>query len=199
MEINKKTKQEKEKAYYEKSRENINKKKRERYELNKDKINMNKRENRKKLEVKQKEKEYRNKPKSIKLRKESRKKYNSREDIKEKRNLDRKKRREIDENYAVRCRLRKRFYVAITEYTKTGKIKNSKDYDIDYGEIIEHLKPFPKNREKYHIDHIVPLVLFNLNNLNEVKIAFAPENHQWLLASENQSKGAKTNWVVKRK
>jgi len=67
----------------------------------------------------------------------------------------------------------------------------SSKYGIDYGKIIEHLKPFPKNLSKYHIDHIKPLVCFDLTNPIQIKEAFAPENHQWLLAIENKKKGGK--------
>ena len=95
----------------------------------------------------------------------------------------------------MRCRLNH----AIIDYTKDGKIKKSKEYEIDYEAIIEHLKPFPKDRGEYHIDHIIPLVSFNLNKPEEVKLAFAPGNHQWLLVKDNQSKGAKIIKEVKRK
>jgi len=124
--------------------------------------------------VKQRDKENYQKPENQVKKKAYRKKYNSREDIKEKRNLDRRERLKIDAKYAITCRLRCRLNHAITDYTMDGKIKKSRDYEIDYEAIIEHLKPFPKDRKKYHIDHIMPLISFNLNNPDEVKIAFAP-------------------------
>jgi len=67
----------------------------------------------------------------------------------------------------------------------------SKDYGIDYEKIIEHLKPFPKDLSKYHIDHIKPLCKFDLTKKEEVKKAFAPENHQWLLVTDNLKKSSK--------
>jgi hypothetical protein len=72
--------------------------------------------------------------------------------------------------------------------SKTGKIKKSKEYGIDYGAIIEHLGPCPGKREDYHIDHIFPLSAFDFNNLEHIKLACAPENHQWLLAINNLRK-----------
>ena len=81
------------------------------------------------------------------------------------------------------------------------KIKKANEYGINYKAIIEHLKPFPKNRHLYHIDHIRPLCSFNFinkdgtQNLEEIKKAFVPENHQWLLTEENLSKGG--NWGTK--
>jgi len=97
-------------------------------------------------------------------------------------------------NNPVGIRLRNLVWIAFRRYTKTGKITTSKMYGIDYKAIIEHLKPFPEDISKYHIDHINPLCSFkfvnedcSINN-EEVKKAFAPENHQWLLAEENLKK-----------
>lgn len=91
----------------------------------------------------------------------------------------------------IRIRLRARVYNSLKSYTKIGKIKKADEYGINYENIINHLKPFPKNLSKYHIDHIQPLCSFNLENPNEIKKAFAPENHQWLLAKENFRKSGR--------
>ncbi len=99
--------------------------------------------------------------------------------------------RKIDNKFKIISNLRSRFYLALKQYSKTGKVTSSKKYGIDYNAIIESLKPFPKNLSKYHIDHIQPLCSFDLNNPEEVKKAFAPENHQWLLAKDNLEKGGK--------
>ena len=98
-------------------------------------------------------------------------------------------------------KLRNRVNKALKIYTKEGKIKSSGEYNIDYEKIIERLKPFPKNQSRYHIDHIRPLCSFNFinkdgtQNLEEIKKAFTPENHQWLLIEDNLSKGG--NWGTK--
>jgi len=84
--------------------------------------------------------------------------------------------------------LRNRFNSVVNNYSKTGKIKSSKEYGIDYKEIIEHLKPFPKDMGNYEIDHVIPISWFNLRDSKEIKWAFAPENHQWMLKSENRKK-----------
>jgi len=88
-------------------------------------------------------------------------------------------------------RLRVLLLKALNKYTKTGKHQSSRKYGIDYQKIIDHLKPFPEDLSKYHIDHIKPLCSFDLTNLEEIKKAFAPENHQWLLAEDNLRKGGK--------
>jgi len=108
-----------------------------------------------------------------------------------------KKKRKTDKNFNIKSRLRCLFGNALRVYTKTGKIKKSKEYGIDWNKVIEHLKPFPKDLSLYHVDHIRPLCSFNFinkdcsQNLEEIKIAFAPENHQWLLAEENMIKGGR--------
>jgi len=96
--------------------------------------------------------------------------------------------RATDLNYAITERLRNRLRAVLNIYTKTGKFKIAKDYGIDFKAIIEHLKPFPEDISKYHIDHIKPLCMFDLSDSEQIKQAFVPENHQWLTPSENCSK-----------
>jgi len=104
-----------------------------------------------------------------------------------------------DVTYKLKNHLRNRLIFILKKYTKTGKIMSSGKYGINHKAIIEHLKPFPEDISKYHIDHIRPLCSFTLINkdgstdLEEVKKAFAPENHQWLTAKENLRKGGKYN------
>jgi len=102
-----------------------------------------------------------------------------------------KNRCKIDKNFAIKIRLRCLLSKALERYTKTGKIYSSRQYEINYKAIIEHLKPFPTNLKNYEIDHIIPLCRFDLNYSNQIKEAFAPENHQWLTIQENRSKGGK--------
>lgn len=108
-----------------------------------------------------------------------------------------KERRKTDKNFNIIERLRGRVRLILNKYLQTGKIMSSKKYGIDYESIINHLKPFPEDTSRYHIDHIKPLCSFNFinkdgsTNLEEVKKAFAPENHQWLTIHENMSKGGR--------
>ncbi len=96
--------------------------------------------------------------------------------------------KENDINFKVKKSLRYRFNGAFKNYVKNGKTNTSDGYGIDYNKIIEHLKPFPKDRHLYHIDHIKPLCAFDLTNPKEVRKAMSPENHQWLLAKDNLHK-----------
>lgn len=109
--------------------------------------------------------------------------------LKQRRNMHHKK--AIDIQFRLRERLRKRFKKCLDYYTKNGKIYSSKNYGINYNKIINYLKPFPQDISKYHIDHIKPLCSFDLTKEEEIQKAFSPENHQWLLAFDNQSKGGK--------
>lgn len=108
-----------------------------------------------------------------------------------------RQKRKTDKEFNITSRLRNMFNAILRKYIKTNKIAASKKYKINYQAIINHLMPFPKDISKYHIDHIKPLCSFtfidknNSINLNEIQKAFVPENHQWLLASKNQSKGGR--------
>jgi 5-methylcytosine-specific restriction endonuclease McrA len=99
------------------------------------------------------------------------------------------KRRKTDPKFAVLCRLRSRLRKAFQRYSKNGKIKPSREYGIDYCAIFEHLGPCPG--DGWEIDHIIPLALFDLDDPEQVREAFAPENHQWLLKPDNIRKGKK--------
>lgn len=127
----------------------------------------------------------------------------NREKVREINNYYYRNRLKNDNEFAMKVRLRNYFGKIFRIYTKTGKIMSSKKYGIDYNAIIEYLKPFPTDLENWHIDHIKPLCSFNFvnpdgsTNIKEVQKAFAPENHQWLLAEDNLSKGKKVEKQIK--
>lgn len=171
-----KHKKEYNKNYREKNRDRLIKQRKEYQQNNKERLNQSSREYKlnHREEIKKQTKEYR----ATKKHKEQRNKY-------------RRKREKEDKQYNIRHRLRSRLNCAFITYRKTGKVPLSRQYNIDYKAIIEYLKPFPEDLSKYHIDHKIPLCSFDLINPEEVKKAFAPENHQWLLAEENMSKHKK--------
>jgi len=105
-------------------------------------------------------------------------------------------RRKKDLDFNLRMNLRYMVWIALKRYSLTGKIQKHSKYGIDYEKIIEHLKPFPNNIKDYHIDHIIPISSFNLNNKDEIKRAFSPENLQWLPKAENIKKGNKLNYFT---
>ena len=123
--------------------------------------------------------------------KKNRKEYSLTQEAKEKRNKNHNQRRKEDNHFKILINLRCLLKHTFNTYSTTGKIKSSIKYGIDFNKIIESLKPFPEPICEYHIDHIIPLSRFDFNNPKYIKIAFAPENHQWLTIKENISKGNK--------
>lgn len=102
-----------------------------------------------------------------------------------------------DKEFAIKRRLRGLLRTALKVYTREGKIYNSKNYGVDYKAIIEYLKPnipkdFLDSNKKYHIHHIKQLCTFKFinpdgtTNLEEVKKAFAPENHKIVTEEEHK-------------
>lgn len=109
--------------------------------------------------------------------------------------INHRKRYKEDMKYRIMYLTRNRIRVAFHYFLKKGIYLNSSKRDIDYKGIISHLiKTMPKdyaiNKKNYEIDHIVPLFSFDLSNPFQFKIAFAPENHQWLFLDEHKKKNA---------
>lgn len=100
-------------------------------------------------------------------------------------------RRQTDMEFLIADRLRRSLHHALSKYSKNGKIMSSRKYGIDWKKVIESLRPFPTDIKNFEIDHIIPLHAFDLTNSEEVKIAFAPSNLQWLTREENRKKSGK--------
>lgn len=88
---------------------------------------------------------------------------------------------------AIRLRgaLRGRMRTAFQQFSETGKVTTAKEYGVDFGAVIEGLGPCPGDRKDFHVDHIIPLSMFDFDDPEHVRLAFAPENHRWLPRSEN--------------
>ncbi len=195
------------KKYYKDNKERILKKQREWRENNIDRVIESRIKYNQSSKGKKIQKKWRDNPKVKKKRKERLKEYYKIPKVKEQDKIRMKgyvkenkiklreyikkyheKRRKTDKGFQISNRLRNRLRGVLKKYIQEGKIITSKKYGIDYKAIIEHLKPFPKDVSKYHVDHIKPLCSFDLTNSNEVKKAFSPKNHQWLLVEENLAK-----------
>ena len=195
------------KKYYQDNKERILKKQREWRENNIDRVIESRIKYNQSSKGKKIQKKWRDNPKVKKKRKERLKEYYKIPKVKEQDKIRMKgyvkenkiklreyikkyheKRRKTDKGFQISNRLRNRLRGVLKKYIQEGKIITSKKYGIDYKAIIEHLKPFPKDVSKYHVDHIKPLCSFDLTNSNEVKKAFSPKNHQWLLVEENLAK-----------
>lgn len=94
-----------------------------------------------------------------------------------------------DIQFNLRVRMCNRFNQAIRKYNYEDRIVIAKDKKIDYKAIIKHLSPFPEDVSEYNIDHIIPLDFFDLTNEEHIKKAWDPVNLQFLLKSDNESKG----------
>jgi len=172
---NKKILNKKSYEYYLKNREYINEKRKDYHkeyrELNKDKIREYYEKNKDEIKTKQKIWYQNNKDKKRKAGR-----------------LWHQKQIELKNSYYIANLLRGSVRKSMKKYSETGKIRKSGEYGIDYGAIINHLGPHPNTLGKkgvWHIDHILPLSAFDLNDPEQIKLAFAPENHQWLLAKQN--------------
>jgi len=108
-----------------------------------------------------------------------------------------KKRLRNDPLFAISQRLRRRFYRAITakSVSKAGKTLDLVGCSI--AELMAHLESqfLPgmtwENRSQWHIDHIVPLALFDLKDIGQQLAAFHYTNLRPLWAIDNHKKGAK--------
>lgn len=112
-----------------------------------------------------------------------------RDNNKDKRAKYKRERYANDEAFATEMKLREGVRRGLSLYSDTGKIMSTSKYGIDIAGIIKHLGKKPDG--DYHIDHVRPLSSFDLNDPAQILEAFAPENHQWLLAEDNLRKSDK--------
>jgi len=75
-----------------------------------------------------------------------------------------------------------------------GRKKGITTYGVNWNDLINSLKPFPKGMYNFHIDHIVPLSYFNFlheddsMNLTEIKKAWSKANLRIILKEKNMHK-----------
>ena len=105
----------------------------------------------------------------------------------------RNERRRNDIQGIIKARLRTRMRAVFNVYKKNGIFPNIKiNHGIDWVKVCEHLdKTKPENWKDCHIDHIRPLILYNLADKEQLKEANSPGNLQWLTAEENLKKSDK--------
>ena len=176
-----KSEKERKKEYYIKNKEKLLIQNKKWMEKNKDKF-------------KEYIKEYYKDPKNIQRRREISKKWL--ENVDKEKYLENKRlwennKRNTDLNYRMKKNLRVRVIQAFEKYSKTGKIRKSKDYNIDYQKIIDKLMseiPMDFDRKSYSIDHIKPCCAFDLTDIKQVEECFSPDNHQWLTIEDNLKK-----------
>lgn len=116
---------------------------------------------------------------------------NNRDKINEKKS----KKRKSDKKYKVECLLRSRLAKAIKRKSKKGSAVDLLGCSIEF--FIDHIASMFQvgmswdNHGEWHIDHIIPLAAFDLENLEQLSVACHHTNLQPLWAKDNMSKGDK--------
>jgi len=131
--------------------------------------------------------------------KEYRKKYNLKPSVRKKRIIHDREKYERNPQIKIYKTINAYIKNCIRRYVRDGELKivNStyNFYTIVYGiniyEIIDYLKPFPKDIENYEIDHIIPITKFDLTDKEQIKKAYQKTNLQLLTSHDNKKKVAK--------
>lgn len=124
-------------------------------------------------------------------------KYNREPSVKERLNKRRKHRRNTDPQYALKERVRCRIRIALKN-ARTSKSQKTMDLiGCSYSFLREYLEnQFREGMawdkpNSFHIDHIIPISSFNLNDPEQLKAACHYTNLQPLYPEENLRKGFK--------
>lgn len=128
-------------------------------------------------------------PEMLARKKAYEKTYLQRPEVRARRNQYNRERRRRDIQFAIAERVKSRVRLSLKKYG-LGKNQRTNKYEIDIKQIYGRVGAPPQDGRKYHLDHIIPLASFDLTKPEEIKKAFAPENHQWLSDMENDTKGA---------
>lgn len=91
-----------------------------------------------------------------------------------------------DSSYAFTRRLRDRIRKAFKRLSVNGKVMSCKEYGINFAEIISYIGDRPS--ADFELDHIIPLVAFDLDIPLHVKLANSKYNLRWLSVSDNRKK-----------
>jgi 5-methylcytosine-specific restriction endonuclease McrA len=146
-------------------------------------------------EVKAKNFEYNARPEVKAARAASKRQHNSLPEVKSKRTENVRKRYAIDTQFRLEVLLRSRLRDALKNKQKRGSAVRLLGCTIE--ELITHLETkFSvgmswESRGAWHIDHIIPLSSFDLEDFEQLKIACHYTNLQPLWAFDNISKGSK--------
>jgi len=172
------------KSYHLKNKERIVKRSKEYYEINR-------------LQVLSYQKDYYNK--NIEKIKSYHKKYRRNPENKKKRNTRERFRQKTDIQCRLSSNLRKRTVKAIKIDQKSGSaVKDLGCSILEFKDYIESLfepgmtwNNWGRGKDKWHLDHILPLRSFDLSNREEFLIAANYKNIQPLWETDNLCKGEK--------
>ena len=119
---------------------------------------------------------------------------NNKESFKEYNKEYQKNRLASDPYFKFTKNLRTRISKAFKLQSENGKTKACSEYGIDFAAIYAHVGAKPA--DNYHLDHIIPLSVFNLDNPEHIRLAHLPENLRWLPGDENCSKNDFVDWSI---
>jgi hypothetical protein len=94
-----------------------------------------------------------------------------------------------DPKFRVGQLVRTRLQSAFKEFSKNGKINTCNEYGIDFDAIYKHVGDRPGSGKDWHLDHIIPICVFDFDNQEHIKLSHTPENLRWLPGRLNESKG----------
>lgn len=114
--------------------------------------------------------------------------------LSEKSKIRERERLNQDPQYRFKQNLKRRIREAFKMQSKNGKTKSCSEYGIDFSAIYVHIGERPST--KHHLDHIIPLSVFNLDDAEHVRLAHLPENLRWLPGKENCSKNDFVDWTL---
>jgi hypothetical protein len=104
-----------------------------------------------------------------------------------------------DINFNISERIKSNFNYSF-KFKNINKEKSFFKYtNIHMSEYIEHLKndslfkKYQKNKSMYHIDHIIPIYIYDFTNINDIKKCWNPNNLRIILSKTNMSKHKKIN------
>lgn len=92
-----------------------------------------------------------------------------------------------DDYFRFQQCLRHRVREAFKVYTKSRKTKAMKELGIDFEAIYEAIGPRPS--PSFHLEHRIPLHVFDITNEEHIRLAHMPCNLMWLECEDNWSKG----------
>ncbi len=152
------------------------------------------RENNKKYNKKYKSRIDEHNKKYYREHKEEKKTYNknykkeNQEFLREQKKQWMREQRKTNPYYRFVDNLRSRISQAFKRHSKYGKANTCKEYGIDFEAIFKRIGACPGSGKEYHLDHIIPLSLFDLDNPEHVRLSHVPENLQWLPSDKNNDK-----------
>lgn len=91
-----------------------------------------------------------------------------------------------DPYYKFKVNFRKLVSFGFKSYSKNGKTKSCKEYGIDFKAIYDKIGSKPESN--YHLDHIIPICKFDLDNSRHIILSHSPQNLRWITAEENLTK-----------